>query len=352
MELYIGVDGGGTKTEVTLYNPDGQTAVVITGRASNPNTVGIDNAVSVVMSLVCRALAEIERVPAGGNRTEAAECKGEHQPHPVSLDAHLTERVRGLSLCMSGVDRLDQMASLSSRFQAEFPYAKVEVVNDALAALTAGTRGTSGVVVIAGTGSIAAGESWRGRTARAGGYGNLIGDEGSGFDIGRRGIMAAIQYAEHRGPSTQLWDVAQEVFRVREPQEIIPRIYDSVHSIGAVASFARHVLEAVSQDAVALEIVKESARAFVGMTVSVREQLAEEVSNRIVLAGGLFTHTAVLRDAFDSSLRRVWPGVVCEPLTERPSSGAVLRALRAVHQEKMAISKWQQVMAGARRVGR
>lgn len=306
MTLYIGVDGGGTKTEVLTFDASTRALYVSRGDASNPSTVGWDNAVKTVDALMQEGIKHLN-----GS----------------------AEHLAGVSLCMSGIDRPEQVESLKSVFARKYPHVKVEVANDGLAALTAGTRGASGVVVIAGTGSIAVGESWDGKTARAGGYGSLIGDEGGGFDIGRRGLMAAIQYAEGRGDKTVLWEAAAEAFTIHQPGEIIPKVYDSNHPVGTVASFARHVLEASASDAVAMEIVRYSTRQHLRMIASVRSQLMENLSNYVVLAGGLFTNTSVLRDSFVARLRIEFPLLSCAPVTYRPSAGAVLRAMRLVNND-------------------
>lgn len=326
MELYVGVDGGGTKTEILVLDLQSGKAVVRSGAASNPSTVGFDNAVHTVDSIICEGLAAI---------------------HGDVRD------VEGVSFCMSGMDRPEQSATMRATFVQKYPHARMEVANDGLAALSAGTRGESGVVLIAGTGSIAVGESWDGMTARAGGYGNLIGDEGGGFDIGRKGLMAAIEYAENRGPKTRLWPIAQEVFQIQQPGEIIPKVYETNHPVGVVASFARYVLEASTQDDCALSIVEESTMHHLRMIESVRSQLGGKVSDNVVLSGGLFTQTRVLRDGLAERLRLALPAVSCQPVAHRPSAGAALRAVCLVHHEQgqpiqpSLLDTWEQAVTDA-----
>ncbi|WAH37188.1 N-acetylglucosamine kinase [Alicyclobacillus dauci] len=296
MKLYIGVDGGGTKTEVFAFDLEHRRGNVSAGAASNPSTVGWEQAMETVETLI---------------RTVTREAGG-------SVDD-----VKGLSLCMSGVDRPEQGERVRSHFAPLFPNAKVEVANDALAALAAGTRGSSGVVLIAGTGSIAVGESDRGKVVRAGGYGNLIGDEGSGFVIGRAGLMAAVQSREGRGPETTLWERTKEQFGIAQPGEIIPKIYGSHHPVGTIASFAPHVLAEATHDEVAARIVAEAVDNHVALIRSVRTQLSDDISDKVILAGGLFTNTPVLAD----KVRLALPELTFTVLKERASAGAALRAL-------------------------
>ncbi|KLU58859.1 glucosamine kinase GspK [Peptococcaceae bacterium CEB3] len=304
MALYIGVDGGGSKTEVMIFDDESRQMALSSGPASNPNTVGTENSVAAVTSLINQGLGKL-------NST--------------------AERIRGLSLCMAGVDRPSQAQILHGLFQEKYPETSVEVTNDAFAALSAGTHGESGIVLIAGTGSIAVGEGRRGDTARAGGYGNLVGDEGSGFDIGRQGLMAAVQYVEGRGEKTDLWHLASESFELRHPSDLIPRVYDSVHPVGTVASFARYVLEAARYDEVAKGVVRNGAENLARMVESVRHQLHDDVSNRVVLSGSLLTQSEMLYDRLRLSLQSVFPLAKAERLAERPSAGAVQRARRLVN---------------------
>ncbi|CAA7602261.1 Hypothetical protein DEACI_2934 [Acididesulfobacillus acetoxydans] len=150
--------------------------------------------------------------------------------------------------------------------------------------------------------------------------------------MGRQGLMAAVQYVEGRGEKTELWHLACETFDLRQPSDLIAKIYDSVHPIGAVASFARYVLGAAPYDEVALSIVKSSARSLARMVESVRNRLHDDVSNRVVLSGSLLTLSAVLRDYLAVSLQTVFPRAELNRLAERPSAGAVLRARRLVNR--------------------
>jgi N-acetylglucosamine kinase-like BadF-type ATPase len=169
VEIYIGIDGGGTKTEVVALDVANRRSRRVVGAPSNPNSVGWDASLQTMSALVADALRDL----AGQDGAR--------------------QRGAGICVALAGVDRAEQVERMIRFWTTEYPGAAVQVVNDAAAALTAGTKGGPGIVLIAGTGSIAFGETADGRTARAGGYGYLIGDEGSGFDIGRQGMMAALQ---------------------------------------------------------------------------------------------------------------------------------------------------------------
>ncbi len=296
--VVVGIDGGGSKTQVMVEDELYRRQVVVDAGPSNPNTVGRDQAMGVLALAIQEALQKLG----------------------LGVDS-----VMALSACLSGVDRPQQCTELSQHLRHLFPTARVEVTNDALAALTAGTQGQSGVVLIGGTGSIAVGEDCQGLTARSGGYGSLLGDEGGGFDLGRQGLQAAIQSAEERGPYTMLWAQAQQVFRVTEPFALISQVYNASHPVGMIAGFAERVLASAGEgDPAALEIVHRALMAYRNLVTSVFQQLSSSVERKVVLAGGLLTHSSLLQTGLQSLLTDVSWTVLQQPAV----TGAVIRAKR------------------------
>jgi N-acetylglucosamine kinase-like BadF-type ATPase len=297
MRLYVGVDGGGSKTQVCVLDLDNLRGISCVGGASNPNSVGWDNAIATVKDLIVRCLDDM---------------------------GSSIQDIKAISLCMAGIDRPEQIQSMRDRILALFPSVKLEITNDALAVLTAGTGGESGTVLIAGTGSIAVGESTNGSTARAGGYGYLIGDEGSGFAIGRAGIMAAIQSTEGRGDKTALAERAIEFFQLNKTSDLIAKVYGSSHPVGTIASFAREVVAcALSSDTVAQRIIADAVDHYILLIQSVYQQLNYEIENTVVLSGGLFTSTDVL----SSALQERMPNLQFTKPKTSAATGAALRAL-------------------------
>ena len=313
MSAYVGIDGGGTKTQVLVMTE--QCTATAVGASSNPNVVGWANAEQVILALIADCLNEL---------------------HLSSAD------VAALSVCMSGVDRIDESTRLRNTFQRQFAQAWIEVKNDALAALAAGTKGKPGVVLIAGTGSIAVGESHTGQTARAGGYGYLLGDEGSGFTIGRAGLLAAIQGAEGRAQKTLLWDRAAAVYSITHPNALIPVVYRSEKPVNTVAEFAKEVVSLAHQDAVANDIIRNVIAEYSQLIHSVMNALDRLHGCTVVLAGGLFTNSAVLAER----LKVAEPQLRFEVLSQSAASGATLRAVKGFYlsnglSESDAIHLWQ-----------
>lgn len=314
MPIYIGVDGGGTKTQVLVMRGDQGASVI--APSSNPSSVGRDEAQHVILKAIDDCLRALSLT-----HTEVA----------------------GLSVCMAGVDRKNEMDAIRLVFEAQFPRAAVEITNDALAALTAGTKGEPGVVLIAGTGSIAIGESADGQVHRAGGYGYLLGDEGSGFAIGRAGLAAAIQSFESRLTPTKLWDRAAMAYDVTHPSQLIPTVYQAVHPVSTIARFAKEVVDLADADEVAKDIVTSAVSDYVRLIQAVVRLLEEFKSSgvhldrahlpgmakpKVVLAGGLFTNTDVLV----RRLRAASPEFELQPLRQSGAAGAVLRAIQVAHR--------------------
>lgn len=297
MRLYAGVDGGGTKTQLMIVDADSDQGVTLIGPPANPNTVGWLRAVETVLELIQAGLREMHASP----MDLAALCAG-----------------------IAGVDRLKDREPWSVELSNCFPSAAVEVVNDALPVLSAGTEGRSGVALIAGTGSIAVGEDENGRIARAGGFGYLLGDEGSGFTIGRRGLTAAIQASEGRGPYTQLWEAAQEAFGVSHPTDLIPRVYRSSHPVSVVASFSKWVLQCALDDDVAQSIIHEAIRDLSAMVDAVFSQLPDSIAPNVVVSGGLLVNSPLMVDG----LRRAQTNKNIVVLQRSAAAGAVLRAIK------------------------
>ncbi|MCL6625905.1 N-acetylglucosamine kinase [Alicyclobacillus shizuokensis] len=303
MAIFVGVDGGGSKTEVMAVDTDTSVVATAVGAGCNPQGVGLETSVEVITQLIAEVLRKL-------------------QPHKESLP-----QPDSVSLALAGVDRPHQAERIRAAMQEQLEPAKLEVVNDGLAALAAGTEGRPGTVLIAGTGSIALGETADGTVVRAGGFGSLIGDEGSGFDMGRKGLMAAIQAFEGRGPKTILWDMAQRWFRVREASDLISRVYESTQPVATVAAFARVVLEAAHAhaDPVAQAITDAAVVDHQHLIEAVWQKLPPDTPRNVVLAGSLFTRTDVLRER----LVRLLPGGgVCSVLRRAPAAGSVLRAIR------------------------
>ncbi len=302
--LVLGIDGGGTST-VALLASAMTGAIVGRGEAgpSNIQGVGVDAALGALDSAIDRAFAAANR-----SRTKvAAACLG-----------------------LAGVDRQEGLDIIHGWAERVALADEVLVANDATLLLAAGTPKGWGLAVIAGTGSIAFVKTPTGELGRCGGWGYLMGDEGSAYRIAVQGLRAACRAFDGIGPVTTLTEQFVEAMELTGVPELIPAVYRGAWDRAAIAGLAPLVLAASeSGDAVATAIVREEATELARTAAgAVKANGLPAVALPIALAGGVLTHNAAFRERFLDALGGC--GVVAgavEIVTE-PALGAVVLARR------------------------
>jgi N-acetylglucosamine kinase-like BadF-type ATPase len=295
--LVLGIDAGGTKTVCQLADDQANILAESRGGGANLQASGELEVEKVLHQVIERALVNASARP-------AAICLG-----------------------MAGVDRprdADVVRGILLRIgHRAQPY----VVNDALIALEAGVPGGAGVVVVAGTGSIAYGRDAQGRAARAGGWGYVLGDEGSGYWLGRHALRAVVRAADGRGRTTALTARVLAHFHVDRPQDLVWEIYGSGLKPTAIASLAAEVgAAAMEGDTLAEDIINAGAVELAGAAASVARRLSLERCP-VVLAGGVLRGVAPLRERVVANLSRALPDAEARVLEVEPALGAVRLAL-------------------------
>lgn len=207
---------------------------------------------------------------------------------------------------------------------------QLAVTHDAMIALAGATAGDPGIIVIAGTGSIAFGRNAAGRTARAGGWGYVFGDEGGGFDIARQALRAALRQEEGWGPSTSLHARLMEASDLTSANELMHRFYTPEWPRPRIAGLARMVDEAAGDgDSVARDILHHAAEELARIAEAVRGQLFEGAAPAKICPIGSVFRGATLRAQFQKLLERNPANWVLEP-AYGPAAGALLEAYRTV----------------------
>ena len=212
---------------------------------------------------------------------------------------------------------------------AEFVRAgRMVMTDDAVIALAGATAGGPGIIVIAGTGSIAYGRNADGRAARAAGWGYIFGDEGSGFDITRQALRAALRYEEGWGPPTSLYRVLLEATGSRSANEVLHRFYADDWPRSRVATLAKLVDWAARQgDAVARDILLTEGQHLATMAGSVRRQLWDAAATvEVSYIGGVF-RSELLLERYRTLVEL--GGDRCRAPEYGPAAGALLEAYRA-----------------------
>lgn len=295
----LGIDAGGTKTVCCLADGEGRVLGEARGGGANlqaEGELGVEKVLHAVMEEATRGrVSDVDAI-----------CLG-----------------------MAGVDRAGDGAVVRAIMRRIGARSRVVVVNDALVALVAGVGEAPGVVIICGTGSIAYGRNASDQAARAGGWGHVLGDEGSGYWIGRRALRAVARAADGRGPATTLTPRVLAHFSVAAPSDLVYEIYDRQLRHHAIAQLARLVQQARDEgDEVATQILEQAAHELVRAARSVIERLAlTEEPVQFVLAGGVFSGVPWLCDELHRRLPAIAPRGAVSRLAVEPALGAVQLAL-------------------------
>ncbi|HZY86971.1 MAG TPA: N-acetylmuramic acid 6-phosphate etherase [Gemmataceae bacterium] len=299
-ELYLGIDGGGTHTVALLAGRGGVVLGRGTAGPSNRQAVGTARALAALDEAVSAAFAAAGRT----RGPVASACLG-----------------------LAGADRAEDQAVLREWAARARLAGQVDVTSDAAILLAAGTPEGWGLVLIAGTGSIAFGRAADGRRARAGGWGHLLGDEGSAYALVMAALQAVARAADGRGPATGLTERLLAGLGVPQPQGLIAAVYRGGRDRADLAALAPLVVEAAQDDAVAARVVEEGAQELARAGAAVAGQLGWDGPVPLALAGGLLLGSAGYRERVLGGLRSlgVQPGAVAR--VEEPARGALQVAL-------------------------
>lgn len=301
MSLFLGVDGGQSGTAAVIGDETGR--VLGTGEAGPCNHAAAGE-----------GRAKLERAITG---SLAGACAAAGlDPATVSFD--------GACFGMSGGPE-DKEEILTSLIRAR----RLIFTTDAVIALAGATTSGQGIITIAGTGSIAFGRNAAGQCARAGGWGHIFGDEGSGFDIARQATRAIVRAEEGWGPSTRLREILLEATGTQSANEMLHLFYGDTWPRSRVAKLARLVDAAAADcDPVALDVLNSAAQHLALFAAAVRQQLwPDGAAVQVAYIGGVF-ESVILRSRFQA-LVELTDGVTCGPPLHGPAEGALLEAIRA-----------------------
>ena len=300
----LGIDAGGTKTICYLADSTGR--IIGEGRGGGAN-------------LQAHGELEVEKVL----HSVIDQAIGDRSILPVAI-----------CLGVAGVDRAEDDRTVRAIVRRLGFKSHALVVNDALVALVAGNGDDPGVVLIAGTGSIAYGVNAAGYAARAGGWGYVLGDEGSGYWIGRQALAAVVRDADGRGPRTELTPLVLQHFNLSRVDGLVREVYDrglqrqAVAQIGIVVEKAR-----AAGDIVAAEILKKAGEELTRAAASVISRLEMRGNTfGVVLAGGMFRVIAWLAADVEERLAEVAPRATVKKLEVEPALGAVRLAVRELRE--------------------
>ncbi len=300
MSLFIGIDGGGSKTTCAVGD---EASVLAVATAAGSNVVRLGE----------------EQARAGLREAIAKGCEAAGVS-PL--------RVQAVCIGAAGAAHPDVNASVKQMVRQALPNAEVKVVGDMVIAMEAALDEHPGLVAIAGTGSIVYGRNQRGETARAGGWGFRISDEGSGQWIGRTAV-AEVMRALDSGRETILLERILQEWKLNSKEDLV-RQANSNPSPNFADLFPVVQQAVKDRDAIADEILTRAGAELAQLAAMVLRRLWKPGDVvRVGVAGGIFAHSMQVRRAFHNSLRAAWPTIaVCLKVTD-PVVGALWMARRA-----------------------
>jgi glucosamine kinase len=303
MMLVSGVDGGATKTIAVVGTLDGTLLASARGASSNYHNIGVGKAaksIRICVNSACR------RAQASSGNLETVIMGLAAMDSP--MDFRAGQRVAGLTDL--GKRRI--------------------VVHDSVIVIYAATLGRPGIVVNAGTGSFAAGISTSGRTIRAGGWGNVIDDEGSAYHVGKLGIRAALRALDGTERKTAIAKLVVRKFKLQTLEDIVHEVYNRPMTVKEISSVSKLVAQAaVNGDKVARGIFAYEGRALATLVCTIARRLDMTRSKlNIYCTGGVFKAGPIFLNPFREELRRNVPSFVLRRPRFEPVIGAFVLALK------------------------
>lgn len=294
MSIFLGIDGGGSKTSCIIGD---ENSVLGTGTSGGSNVVrlGEQQARESLSAAIRQACAEAKIIPAQIKKT----CVG-----------------------IAGGAR-PEIANVVQRLLLELVGGEIEIVGDQVIAMEAAFGSGSGVIVIAGTGSIAYGRNAKGQLARAGGWGFAISDEGSGHWIGHAAVAASLRAYDQAGhQSTSLllegimkaWGVSlvEQLVVMANSAPDFPALLPTVLSADEAGDeIARHVLTQAGSELSTLA----------ALVIDRIFEKGESLS--VAVSGGVFCNSDLVREVFYSTLRAEYPHLLQNANVVDPAMGAL-----------------------------
>lgn len=301
MKYFIGLDGGGSKTKCILTDNDLNILAESTGNASNFLIKGTD----AVSETIYRLISDV---------TDSA---------GISISD-----VNAVVLGTTGAGRRNNAETMEKAFR-EFlvdkgvDYDKFYVDSDARIALEGAFAGKPGSILIAGTGSIMFGKDREGFIHRVGGFGRFIGDEGSGYSIGKLGLQVVAKHMDGRGEETKLTQMLADKFNIKDSSELITEVYTNNFDIASVTPL---VISAAEQgDKLCRDIIDKQCNELVSHIRAIAVLLNEE-KLKVSLIGSTITtdnyYAHLFRRKVSSELNNV---EIIEPELP-PALGAIVMA--------------------------
>ncbi|MEH7113373.1 BadF/BadG/BcrA/BcrD ATPase family protein [Neobacillus niacini] len=309
----LGVDGGGTKTRAVLVKADGTILGEGLAGASNYHVVGAEGAEKALTDAILAAFkdAKMDEVQA------------------VSIEKAV--------FALAGIDTVNDKSEVEGIVQRVIKALSIEignllVENDCLSALLGAIQNKAGVLLIAGTGSIVFAHDGNNRIVRSGGWGHRIGDEGSGYWIGKQAIQSVLKMVDGRGEDTLLSKLILEKFNFTKVEELYNWTYSDCYSVDDVGALAAVVDEAFQLGDTVSKRILDAAVDELLLLIETAIEKADIRQNEfdMIIQGGVFHNNRYIKNQVSQRIRQSTTKVKIRTSTEEPIRNIIKRGLQLI----------------------
>jgi len=297
MKYFIGIDGGGTKTDTIITDENLNQLYELKGGPLNLLSFSPSESSRTILHLIYSCLEQLN----------------------IGSD-HLA----CLGIGAAGAGRIEEAKILEQTLKNFLPHSvHIKIITDAEAALEGAFSGKPGCILISGTGSIIFGKDQNGIIHRCGGLGKIIGDEGSGYMIGKKGIIAAAKEYDGRGEKSLVTQLLKEKFQIQSLRDIINAVYKNSLDISSVTPIV--LASAGNNDKVALKIIDSETDELLSLIACMMKKLKNGI-NDISFSGSLLSSANVFSISLRNKLTASYNLIkIKEPLYS-PAMGAIFIA--------------------------
>lgn len=299
--FFIGIDAGGTKTEIIIADEQGKTVSSMVSGPANLNNYSDKHCLIVITDLITAAL---KKRPITNFNIQVC-CVG-----AAGLDS---------------LDRYNQFYPKLKKALQRFKIKKIILVNDTVIALASGTMQQPAICLIAGTGANCLGINKEGKEFWVGGLDYLLSDQGAGYIIGRQALRAVIKSFDGRGSKTIMEKYLLQSLKVKTIRQAADLIYQSHNNKAAIADFARLVFKAVKvKDKIALSILRKAVDDQISYIDAVYKKMKlKQTKVDLVLVGSVISKNQLIKKSFTKIINSRYPEIRLIWPQEHPVAGAI-----------------------------
>ncbi len=302
MKYFVGLDGGGTKTKCVVTD---ENLNILFEQSDGPSAflhLGTEPVSQTIYKLISKAAKSLKIEISNFN---------------------------AILIGSTGAGRKKDAAKLKYSFKRFLKnkgivFNNFYVESDARIALEGAFSGQPGSILIAGTGSIMFGKDKNGKIYRVGGFGKLIGDDGSGFSIGRKGLIAVARYYDGRGSATVLRKLLSDNFKIKNTSQLITEVYQNNFDIALFAPFV--INAAFEGDKISKQIIQEESDELIAHVKAMQKRLNIETM-KLSLIGGTIANDNFYSKIFKKKIDEETKNVIIQLPDYPPEIGAVLMAI-------------------------